>query len=249
MTEKDLCRSVSFFPVVGAFQGLIAVVAVLLLGKGFPSEVTSALILLVWVLTNGGFHLDGLADTFDAVGVKSTGNEGLDRGKRLGAMKDSFSGSIGVTAIVFAILLKFLFLSFIISRAAPYPCLTLLFLLPVFSNWAMVPALYYGISARPDGIGKMYIDSTGKKAVVLSSFFVVLFFWSSSSLFLYKGFGIGTIILFFSLSLALYLFSLLAVWFFRRRFGGLTGDNFGAVHEISEIIFLFTVTRWLQRFT
>jgi adenosylcobinamide-GDP ribazoletransferase len=246
VTERDLSRSASFFPLVGAFQGLIAVVIVLYPGKVFPPEITGALILLAWVLTNGGFHLDGLADTFDALGVKSTGDAGLDRERRLAVMKDSSSGSIGVTAIVFAVLLKFLFLSFMVSHAAPSASLTLLFLLPVFSNWVMVPSLYHGVSARPDGLGKLFIDSTGKSAVVLASLFVVLFF-SFSSIYLYRAFGPGIITLFLSISIMLYLFSLLSVWFFRLRFGGLTGDNFGAIHEISEILFLLTVTRWLQR--
>ncbi len=246
VTERDLSRSASFFPVVGAFQGLIAVVMVSYLGKEFPPEITGALILLAWVLMNGGFHLDGLADTFDALAVKSTGDEGLDRERRLSVMKDSSSGSIGVTAIVFAVLLKFLFLSFLISHSAPYTCFTLLFLVPVFSNWVMVPALYHGISARPEGLGKLFIDSAGRNTVVLASLLVILFFLSSSSIYLYKAYGTRTITLFLSLSITLYLFSLLSVWFCRRRFGGLTGDNFGAIHEISEILFLFTVTRWLQ---
>jgi adenosylcobinamide-GDP ribazoletransferase len=246
VTERDISQSASFFPLVGAFQGLIAVVMVSYLGKAFPPEITSALIILAWVLTNGGFHLDGLADTFDALAVKSTGDEGLDRERRLAVMKDSSSGAVGVTAIVFAVLLKFLFLSLIISRSAPYTCFTLLFLMPIFSNWAMVPSLFHGISARPDGLGKLFIDSAGRNTIVLASLLVILFFLLSSSIYLYKAYGTRTITLFFSLSITLYLFSLLSVWFCRRRFGGLTGDNFGAIHEISEILFLFTVTRWLQ---
>jgi adenosylcobinamide-GDP ribazoletransferase len=246
ITERDYSRSASFFPVVGAFQGVIVVVVVLCLGKEFPPAATSALILLAWVLTNGGFHLDGLADTFDALAVKSTGDKGIDRERRLAVMKDSSSGSIGVTAIVFAVLLKFVFLGFMISHAEPYVCLTLLFLMPVFSKWVMVVSLYHGVSARPDGLGKLFIDAVGKNAVVLSSLFVILLFFSSSSVYLYKLFGTRTITLFFSLCLTLYLFGLLAVWCFRRRFGGLTGDNFGAIHEISEVLFLITVTRWLQ---
>jgi len=54
--------------------------------------------------------------------------------------------------------------------------------------------------------------------------------------------------LLFLLFVTLFLFSLLSVWFFRQKFGGLTGDNFGAIHEISEILILFMVIQWLQRF-
>jgi adenosylcobinamide-GDP ribazoletransferase len=248
VTGRDLSLSAALFPVVGALQGGIAVVMVLSLGKEFPPELTSVLVLLVWVLTNGGFHLDGLADTFDALAVKATGDECLDKEKRLAVMKDSSSGAIGVTAIVFAVLLKFLFLNFVISHAAPYAYYTLLFLMPVFSKWVMVPSLCHGTSARPDGLGRLFIDSVGANTAVLSSLLVILFFFSSSALSLYGAFGTRIITLFLSLFATLYLFSLLLVRFFKRRFGGLTGDNLGAIHEISEILFLFTVTRWLQRF-
>jgi adenosylcobinamide-GDP ribazoletransferase len=247
VTGRELSRSACLFPVVGAFQGLIAVLVFLCVGKGFPSEVTGALILLALVLTNGGFHLDGLADTFDALAVKSTGDEGLDRERRLAVMKDSSSGSIGVTAIVFAVLLKFLFLGIVISYTPPFTFPALLFLMPVFSAWAMVLSLCHGISARPDGLGKLFIDSTGKDTVVLSSLFVVLL-CVFPSIYCYRTFGPGIITFFPAISITLYLFSLFSVWFFRKRFGGLTGDNFGAVHEISEILFLFTAARWLQRF-
>ncbi len=247
VTKRDLSRAASFFPVVGAFQGVIAVVMVSSLGRIFSPEITSALILLMWVLVNGGFHLDGLADTFDALAVKSTGDPDLDREKRLAVMKDSSSGAIGTTSIVFAVLLKFLLLSHLISHTVTYACSTLLFLMPVFSSWTMVPALYHGTPARPDGLGKLFTDSVGAGTVIVSFLFVSALFFSASSVCLYEASGAGTIAFFFLLSIMLYLFSLLAVWFFKRRFGGLTGDNFGAVHEIADILFLITAVRWLQR--
>jgi len=246
--EKDLSRAASLFPCVGAFQGLVAVAMVSYLGREFTSEVSSVLILLAWVLMNGGFHLDGLADTFDALAVRSAGDEGLDREKRLAVMKDSSSGAAGVTAIVFAVLLKFLFLSFVISHTAPPVYFMVLFLLPVFSKWVMVLSLARAVSARPDGLGKLFIDSAGKSAVVVSSLLVILFFFSASLYCLHRTFDAGNITLFLMLSVTLSLFSLLSVWFFRRKFGGLTGDNFGAIHEISEILFLFMVIQWLPRF-
>jgi cobalamin synthase len=38
----------------------------------------------------------------------------------------------------------------------------------------------------------------------------------------------------------LYAFSFGAVWFFRRMFGGMTGDSFGAVNELAVLIFLLS---------
>ena len=42
------------------------------------------------------------------------------------------------------------------------------------------------------------------------------------------------------------LVSFLSAKFCMRRFGGLTGDNFGAINELSEILFLMVVIIWFQ---
>lgn len=46
--------------------------------------------------------------------------------------------------------------------------------------------------------------------------------------------------------IVLYIFSLAAVKFCSRQFGGLTGDNLGAISEVSEIVFLMAASIWLQ---
>ncbi len=245
VSAHDLSRSSVFFPVVGAFQGLLAACAVRILSVIFPVEITSGLVVVILILSNGGFHLDGLADTSDALAVKSCGDEEMDREKRLSVMKDSSTGAIGVIAIVLAILLKFLFVKNLVINT-PAPLLpSLLFLMPVYSRWVMVPALCHGTSARKDGLGNIFAGSVGAGTVVTSFLFVTLFCLLALS---FSGglYMIRALTLYLSLSALLYLFSLLAVLFFRRKFGGLTGDNFGAISEISEILFLVVTTLWLQ---
>ena len=72
---------------------------------------------MILIVSNGGFHLDGLADTFDALSVKSSGDHAADRERRLRVMKDSTTGAIGVIAIVMTMLLKFLFLNNLFSSS------------------------------------------------------------------------------------------------------------------------------------
>jgi adenosylcobinamide-GDP ribazoletransferase len=246
VSEKELAQSAAFFPAVGAFQGLLALLSALLLSKALPSEIVSGLIILILTISNGGFHLDGLADTFDALAVKSSGNEAIAREKRLSVMKDSAAGAIGVTAIALAILLKFLLIK---NLLAPYPLplfpYFILFLMPVFSRWSMVPAIFHGKSARQDGLGKIFIDNTGTKEFLLSTTLAV---------------GIWLFVLSFTLPLlghlpllllslfVLYIFSFSATRFFDKKFNGLTGDNIGAISEISEILFLLAASIWLQHF-
>ncbi len=110
VTQADVARSAAFFPLAGALQGVIAALAALIALRLFPPTITGGLVLCVLTVVNGGFHLDALADTFDAIAVKSTGDGAQDRQKRLSVMKDSATGAIGVTAIVMALLLKYLFI-------------------------------------------------------------------------------------------------------------------------------------------
>ena len=247
VSGKDLSRSTAFFPVVGAFQGLLAAVIARLSLTVFSGDTASALAITGLILCNGGFHLDGLADTFDALAVKSAGDERADRDRRLAIMKDSTTGAIGVVSIVLVILLKFVFMRELLIKASVDAASSFLFLMPVFSKWVMVPSLYIGTSVRQDGLGKAFMDSVTLRTVAYSSLSLLLFCAMTASLYLYKVFGAATLSLFFSLYATFAVFSFITVRFCTKRFGGLTGDMFGAVNEISEILFLFVTVLWLPR--
>jgi len=241
ISEKKLSQAAAFFPVVGAFQGLLTVLSVALLLKIFPIEITSGLVILILIISNGGFHLDGLADTFDALAVKSSGDKVIDKEKRLAVMKDSSTGAVGAIAIVIAILLKFLLLNNILHNYLLSTIYGLLFLMPVFSKWAMNTAIFHGSSARHDGLGKMFIDNTGATEFLLATIFTI------GCLLLVLAFTLPLLrylpLLLFSL-FVLYILSFLATRFFDKKFGGLTGDTLGAINEITETIFLLMVIAW-----
>jgi cobalamin synthase len=55
--------------------------------------------------------------------------------------------------------------------------------------------------------------------------------------------GLFTLFLCSEMALIL-LISLILKYIFTARFGGLTGDNFGAMHETSEILFLWFALLW-----
>jgi adenosylcobinamide-GDP ribazoletransferase len=237
ITERQISASGIFFPLVGVIQGLIISLGAFLLLKVFPAELVSGLVILLLIATNGGFHLDGLADTFDAIAVKSTGDGATDREKRLLVMKDSATGAIGVTAIVMAILLKYLLIGALIERFGPEGAVYRLFLMPVFSKWAMIPVMAFGRPARDGGLGKMFIDGTSLRSVVLSSLLlgIIYFAFTISAGFF---FILPTVRLFFFAGLCLYVFGWFWSLYCGRKFGGLTGDTSGAVAEISDLLFL-----------
>ena len=245
-SEEEIPRSAVFFPAVGAVQGCFATGVAFFAIPLFTPEIAGVLPVLALVISNGGFHLDGLADTFDALAVKSSGERGADRTKRLAVMKDSSTGAIGVTAITLVLLMKCLLISNIISCSASLAPYALLFLLPVFSKWAMVPAAYHGIAARKDGLGRLFIENVQAKDLALSS--VITLFLSFVVASILQQTSSTAWALLFILLAALYIFSFAAVKFCRLKFGGITGDSFGAISEIAEIVFLMVALLWLRHY-
>jgi adenosylcobinamide-GDP ribazoletransferase len=246
VTEREVGGSAEFFPVVGAFQGLTTAIPAVLLIKVFPSDITAALVLFILTLVNGGFDLDGLADTFDALAVKSSGEPESDRAKRLMVMKDSATGAMGVIALAVTILLKFVLMSRFLSDFPAAAAASFFFLMPVFSKWITVPAMHHGISARKDGLGRIFIEHAGWGSVLVSTAIVIFLCVMVSWLGLLQVSPVGGVEFCVALVAAFYLFCFLSVKFLRRRFGGLTGDHFGAMTEISEILFLLAGYVWLQ---
>jgi adenosylcobinamide-GDP ribazoletransferase len=250
VSEKEVHDSVSFFPLVGALQGFFLSILAFLFLKIMSADLTAAMILVFYVLMTGGFHQDGLSDTFDALSVPSSGDRERDRVKRLQVMEDSTVGPIGVIVIVLLLLLKYLLIKETLQINDYTEKYFIFFLMPLFSKWAMVTGMYHANSARKNGIGRTFLEHTGLGQIIFATisilfvsfaifyplyyFLPVLFQWT-----------IGTFTLFFFSEMAfIYLVCLILKHIFTARFGGLTGDNFGAMHEISEILFLSVALLW-----
>ena len=240
VSEKEMGGASAFFPLIGFIQGTLFVISAVLFLKVFPRELTNGLLVLVIIITSGGLHLDGLADTFDAIALRGA------REKKLSVMKDSTIGPVGVIAIVLALLLKFLALNSLFHYSL-FTFYYSLFLMPVFSRWVMVKAIFHGKSARQDGIGKIFIENTKLKELVIATLLAIGCWLLVVSFLLSSLFTIHYSLFLVSISV-LYIFSLVSVWFCNKKFGGMTGDTFGAVSEISEILFLMMAVIWSQNY-
>ncbi|RJQ39041.1 MAG: adenosylcobinamide-GDP ribazoletransferase [Nitrospiraceae bacterium] len=240
--EDDVAKSASFFVLVGLLQGILLVLTEYLSGIFFHQELVIGLVLLVLVMSNGGFHLDGLADTFDAIAVKSSGDSVRDKEKRLSVIKDSLTGPAGVTAIVFTLLLKYAALKNL-THFLPFTYYSSLLLMPVFSKWTMVVTMVHGKAARENGLGKIFTDKTGVKEIAISTILLVLILiliQALASRYVLDNQHIFYAILF----TALYFFCRISVYFFNKKFGGITGDTLGATSELTEVFFLLAVIIW-----
>lgn len=249
ITESDVAGSAVFFPLVGLFQGLVIAVSALALVKVLPADIAAGFALVSLILSNGGFDLDGLADTFDALAVKSCGDAARDRAKRLSVMKDSTTGAMGVIALTVAILLKFVLMHRLLADFPILIAVSVFLLMPAYSKWITVPVMYHAVAARQDGLGRIFIEHTGLGSVITATTIILaatllVFSLNFGMSFLTEGLAVCVVTV-----VAIYLFGLLSVRFLLKRFGGLTGDHFGAITEISEILFMAAAYIWLRHST
>ncbi|MCK9228298.1 MAG: adenosylcobinamide-GDP ribazoletransferase [Syntrophorhabdaceae bacterium] len=248
VSTDDLRWSAVFFPFVGFFQGLFLAAAAFLFLKLLSPSVTSVLVIILYLAMNGCFHQDGLSDTFDALSVRSTGDQEQDRQKRLAVMRDSTSGPVGITAIAVFLLLKYALLKEMLQMPA-YGLNPVIMLMPMISAWSMTMMMPGAKSARNDGLGKIFLGRIHAPHVILAC---TLIFLLSGIIYLVSyGACPFTMRNFVPYFLAALLASLLAGYtmraLFNTRFGGLTGDSLGCINEVSEVIVLLIAVALLER--
>lgn len=209
-SADEVGPSAIFFPVIGFLLGLILVlVNVMLEPFASPALSSVALVALLALLTRG-LHLDGLGDTFDGLGA------GGERERMLNIMDDSHTGAFGVIAIVLLLFFKIHAIGSIDDERW-----RVLLAAPILGRWAMV-LLGYGSQAAKPGLGSTLIDHLKTKHVVFATFITLVLVAA-----ILHGAGIVMMIW-------VSLFALASRKYFHRRLGGVTGDTFGAVGELSE---------------
>ncbi len=235
VSDREMVRSLGGFVFVGLAQGVFLVAAALLLEQLFPPELVTALVLLVYVLSSGGFHLDAIADTFDALACKG------GRERRLEVMRDGSSGAIGMTAIVFILALKYLAIKSILVHG-DFLGLYALLVMPVMSKWTNLFLMYKSVPAREEGLGAMLVNGLKGAGMAWATIWTLLVMLVP--LFALGHAGYGYLALVCASVVAVFAVSILQKAFFTRMFGGLTGDTLGAAGETSEVAFLLTVSAW-----
>jgi len=179
-----------------------------------PSLPATALLLVTWVAITGALHLDGFIDCCDGLLVPKPAEQ------RLEIMKDSRVGAFGVVGAICLLLVKFSGL----ATLAPDERLGWLLMVPALSRWTMVWAAWRYPSARPDGLAVWFRQGLGWSHVVIAggtTLLVALVFRGLSGLITFA---------------AVWLFALLFAAWVQRRIPGLTGDVYGAMNELSEVV-------------
>ena len=102
----------------------------------------------------------------------------------------------------------------------------------------MVVALSQGKSAAPTGLGRIFLDHTGLFELIVSTGLVLMIAALTSVVTMGWIVNPSLAIIICIPFIGVFLFSSFFVALLKRKLGGLTGDNLGAINEISEVLFL-----------
>jgi adenosylcobinamide-GDP ribazoletransferase len=211
-------RAAAYYPlvglVVGGLAGLVAVAA----GPLGP-DLTAWLVLLVWIGLTGGLHLDGFADSCDGL-LATTSPE-----RRLEIMRDPRAGAWAIVGLVLLLLGKWLAL----RGLAP----ALLLLPPLVARWAVVLAMVAFPAARPGGLGATMRAGVGRRDVAVASLTVLVVVGA-------MGLALTPLVGLTPIAGGLAVLGL-GRWAAGRLNGGLTGDVYGALIEVVELLCLLAL--------
>jgi adenosylcobinamide-GDP ribazoletransferase len=202
----DIGAGAALFPVVGAGVGAAVGGTAYGLAHVVPALVAAGAALAVSVLLTGALHLDGLADTADALGARS-------REAALAIMRDHAIGTYGTVALVLDLLVKAAALAALAGRSR-----VVLEALAAGALSRAVPVVLGLLlpDVRRDGAGAAF--RVTPRAAVLAVVLAAALAIPADPLLIAVAAGAAL---------------LLGAWS-RRRFGGRTGDTLGAATELAE---------------
>ncbi len=221
-------RVVLWLPAVGAVlgaAGAAALLAVELGGDAAPRRLLAAAVAVtVLGVLSGGLHLDGLADTIDGLGSRRPRQETLD------IMRRSDTGPMGVAALVLVVLMQVTAL----AAVSPGWLGAAVLITAVITSRVAVLLAAHAPAARPQGFGALLAGTATRRAQVTAAAVLAAAVTAA-------GTAAGGPLL-AARGLAAVAAALVVAAGLRRvavrRLGGLTGDVFGAMIELSAAVFL-----------
>jgi adenosylcobinamide-GDP ribazoletransferase len=215
------------FALVGAGIGALGAIPLIVLGRPVPL-VAAVLAIAVVVIVSGAIHVDGLADTADALAAPSP-----DVAER--ARTDPRLGAGGVTAIALDLALAVACLATLAARDAALAAAGVVVAATVSRSAAPIAAVTWarGGGASQPGAGSWFVGRVGHAsvvAVVVTALLIV---------------GIATVVAGPAVALGVAwgvaAGAALSAWVILRR-GQLDGDGYGAVIELTFLACLTGVT-------
>ena len=222
-SSERMNRSGRYFSTVGLLLGVLCGGVFLLLDDILPSAVAIFLMMSFSLMLTGAFHEDGLTDMADGIGG------GMTLERRLTIMKDSRIGTYGASALIMALLGKWVLLNELVS-------MTGLFLVIVTSytfSRAIAASLIYDMPYVSD------LDTSKSKPLANKQTKGELVFLVMVGVLPGLWFGLEFA---FILSVIAYLFRVVFKKWLMARIGGFTGDCLGAAQQLMELLIYLVFT-------
>ena len=212
----DVGRSVVAYPAVGLLLGLIVAAVAVLLPPAEPLTVAVALLVL-WVGLTGILHLDGLADSADAL----FGGHG-DPERTDAILKDPQTGPAGVAAVVLVLAVKLAALVSLVGEAA----WSVLIAVPLLGRTGAVWLFLTSPYVHAEGLGAQVAQHLPRTAAWIAMAVGVVLALYIGGMTVFAALVAGVIALIF------------VQWLMDRHVGGITGDTIGAAIEVTEAVML-----------
>jgi adenosylcobinamide-GDP ribazoletransferase len=215
-------RALTLAPLAGFVLALIVGVPVALLDQDTPPLLLAGLVVAALAYLTRAIHLDGLADTADGLGSGRIGEPALE------VMKKSDIGPFGVVALMLALLLQVAALSTCLAVGDGVPALVLALVL----SRAMLVRLGTSAfpAARSDGLGSAMAGSVTTGLLAAGLALAVVLAAGGVAVHLALG-GSDPRWQTYVAALVGLLPALVLAETARNRFGGVTGDVYGACVE------------------
>ncbi|MFA0555832.1 adenosylcobinamide-GDP ribazoletransferase [Vibrio sp. 10N.222.55.A1] len=228
-TER-MNRSGRYFSTVGLLLGVLCGGVFLLLDVVLPSAVAIFLMMSFSLMLTGAFHEDGLTDMADGIGG------GMTLERRLTIMKDSRIGTYGASALIMALLGKWVLLNELISMTGLFMVIVTSY---TFSR-AIAASLIYDMPYVSD------LDTSKSKPLANKQTKGELVFLLLVGVLPSLWFGLEFALV---LSVVAYLFRTGFKTWLTARIGGFTGDCLGAAQQLMELLtYLVFITAFYNGF-
>lgn len=213
-SPENLNRASRYFTLVGWLLGGLVALVFLAADYLFSNSISLWLAMAFSLLLTGAFHEDGLADTADGFGGAFL------REKKISIMKDSRIGTYGATALVMALLGKYVLL---IENSQIALSIFIAYALSRAVAASLVFDMRYvaeddGSKSKPLANNQSKTDLVILLATCLPVFFLLQ--WQKAVLII----------------AVLILVRYAAKFYFQKQIGGYTGDCLGAAQQISELV-------------
>ncbi len=213
-SEQRMNQAGRYFALVGLLLGCLCAVFLWILSLFLPDTIALFLMMAFSLMLTGAFHEDGLTDMADGIGG------GMTIERRLEIMKDSRIGTYGASALIMALLGKYLLLSELESVIAGI-------IVAYTMSRGVAASLIYDTPYVSDA------GTSKSKPLAQQQSFNELIILAVTALTpcLLVGFNLTL-----TLVIVLLAFRVLFKYWITARIGGFTGDCLGAAQQLSELL-------------